>query len=742
MASKIGKLGLLQGRFLYSTQAVLAIGLFAGLLYGFGYSNIKPSYFLNRDDALICYSHAVNLVDYGFSGVNPSGERVEAYSTPLLFLAYWLYYALSHGSFQDYVIIQTVVCTLLLGWFIFRASPVQGWRAVGVAATVGFLLSQHTRWLQWHASGMENALSEVALVATLAAIMRGLQGKPSLWHAIPFALLGIARVEFLFYSGPLLVLYVLLFNKQVNWQRAWASVSAGLLATGVVHLIRIGYYGNFQPNTSWAQGLNLSRQLMFITGHDTWYISKTNVVVADLLYYNGALLGFFALGMVAVLGSETLRRLAVLVMAVMALTVAHGLLFAATRLDPMRYGTQLAPACMLLVAGAAFALTKTSAWVAKGLTVAAIPMAWLFTRTQAAPAGDICCNYETFTPILDSSIAFSNKHQLYRATLANPDLGITSYRKKLNIIDLANIGTSALARSSFANPLKKHYLFYYAAPDLVELHDFWVSAQESFMRDYRFGELYAPRWTFPNGDNPQLPNGFWHRKDILASSSSHERQWLNILLPLIRQKAPTVKVAEAVKNELAKSTTGSPTLGKTYIARTIYRFLPEIRTQEGMVEALIHSLKKSPTYAYDSLLLSSGSVRDYGGKVLEVLSQSLMREVFGTKAPLRFASPLSNYIPKERAIANQHGWTLAYTPGVLVLHTEDLAHAPHSRWIRIRTWLKGQTSYQEGVSEVDIQGTPYQKGQLVVVEIPTEPLDSLEVYSEGKESWTMKPIFK
>ncbi len=716
-------------KYKYYLQALVAVIGFCALLYGFGYKHINPEFFLNRDDALICYSHAVNLVDYGFSGVNPSGERVEAYSTPLLFITFWIYYALTHGSFEMYVLLQTVVCTVLMAWLIFRASPFDGWRAVGLTLGIGLLLSQHTRWMQWHASGMENALTEVAMLGTVAAIMRGLQGKPSLWHAIPIGLLGIARVEFVFFSVPLAGLYLLIQNREKGWQTAWASVGAGMAFTATIHIIRIAYYGTFQPNTSWAQGLSLTRQLGMIAGHDTWYVGKSNWVVSDLLMYNGAYLALFGLGLVAFLGNSRLRPLAALAAVIIALTLTHGLLFCATRLDPMRYGTHMAPICLLLFGAGVFSLEKNSTWAVRALILAAMPVAWFFTRNQASAAGEICCNYKTFVPISDSATAIAKQNQITRLALANPDLGITSYRKNFNIVDMANIGTSAMARLSFAEPFKKHYLFNYAAPDLVELHLAWSDYQKEFLGDYRFKQMYTPRWTTPNQSYPKTPNGLWMRNDVVAGSNSRERVWMEVFAGAVARIATHADLSAMVRAEVARPAVGAYLTGKTYIARTIYRHLPEIRQREGLLPVLVLALKGSPTFAYDSLTLYSSEVRDYGGKVSALLVQSLMREIFHTSMPLQPEASLENYVPASAILGENAGWRVYYNTGVVIFYAPSTRKAEKPGWVRVRVWMNHDPTPHDVPFEPNISGVPYNGGLVAVTEAPYGQADSVEISS-------------
>jgi hypothetical protein len=58
------------------------------LLFHLGYLRIDSDYYQLRDDGIITLSHARNLVDYGFIGTSPSGDRVEGYSAPVQMFTY------------------------------------------------------------------------------------------------------------------------------------------------------------------------------------------------------------------------------------------------------------------------------------------------------------------------------------------------------------------------------------------------------------------------------------------------------------------------------------------------------------------------------------------------------------------------------------------------------------------------------------------------------------------------------
>lgn len=71
-------------------------------IFSWVYSGIDANLYQFRDDGVITMSHARNWVEYGFIGVNPSGDRVEGFSSPLQFLLFALAYAIAGVSYKTF----------------------------------------------------------------------------------------------------------------------------------------------------------------------------------------------------------------------------------------------------------------------------------------------------------------------------------------------------------------------------------------------------------------------------------------------------------------------------------------------------------------------------------------------------------------------------------------------------------------------------------------------------------------
>ena len=111
------------------------------VVFACAYSLIDESLYAVRDDGVITLSHARNLIENGFIGVGPSGERVEGYSTPLQFALGLLFILATGKGYAAYAGFQTVLGTFLLGgfwtWF-FRGS----WRVVLLTSAAGSRLQR------------------------------------------------------------------------------------------------------------------------------------------------------------------------------------------------------------------------------------------------------------------------------------------------------------------------------------------------------------------------------------------------------------------------------------------------------------------------------------------------------------------------------------------------------------------------------------------------------------------------
>lgn len=241
-------LSLLQTIFHIRTMALPLIGglIFLSFFY-WSYSNIPDDFYQVRDDGVITMSHAKNLIDHGFIGVGPSGERVEGYSAPVQFFLYAFIYGVSGVSYDTYAYAQTGIFTFLLGAIFILFFRENRNFAVACTFIAALLLSQHPSFLQWHGSGMENSITHVLFLATVF-ILYSFAKTESItfpWAIIVF-LASISRTDSIYHIAPLLMIfstYWLFKNKNFRGLH-FSLLVFGLCLT--FHLWRYIYFGDLK----------------------------------------------------------------------------------------------------------------------------------------------------------------------------------------------------------------------------------------------------------------------------------------------------------------------------------------------------------------------------------------------------------------------------------------------------------------------------------------------------------------
>ena len=257
----------------------LSLCLIGGLIFlaafYWRYWGIDNRLYHARDDGVITMSHAKNWVEYGFIGVNPSGDRVEGYSAPAQFFIYALAYAATGIGYNLFAHIQTVVSTFMLGaLFIlfFRHSWVYAIISTSLSA---LLLSYYTPFLLWHGSGMENAITHVLFLATVFILFHfASTGRITYGLSVIVFLAAISRIESIYYVAPLLAvfsIYWLIVSKTPR------GVYFSLIVLGLwilFNLWRYVYFGDLYSNISYAQGITLGARFDLLTSSGREYIRE------------------------------------------------------------------------------------------------------------------------------------------------------------------------------------------------------------------------------------------------------------------------------------------------------------------------------------------------------------------------------------------------------------------------------------------------------------------------------------
>ena len=180
-------------------------------------------------------------------------------------------------------------------------------------------------------------------------------------------------------------------------------------------------------------------------------------------------------------------------------------------------------------------------------------------------------------------------NDINRPTVSNPDLGVMTWYKELNDIDIGMLGSPIMAKLKLGPTLTEYYL-HYGLPDIIEAHGYWIRRycdSNTILINEKFEQLYTQvssdyNMTAVCKEKKTPPMIFWIRKDITKVSKSKERQLLNDL-----QKHLSI---DRIERELDNCCGTQEQCG--YISRTVYKFIPELR-KKGIfndVYALFNSL--------------------------------------------------------------------------------------------------------------------------------------------------------
>jgi hypothetical protein len=543
------------------------------------YSRIPGDYYQVRDDGVITLSHAKNLVDHGFIGVNPSGPRVEGYSAPLQFYVYAAIYAVTGIGYAAYCLLQTIVFTFLLGFLFARLLKGNALLALGLTALSAVFLTWQTSFFLWHGSGLENPITHAFFLAS-AGILAGFvaTGRIRYPWAIVLFLASISRLDSAFHIAALLITFSGFWMATQKSPRGlyFSLVVFGLW--GLYQWWRYSYFGDFLPNTAFAQGIDLTdrcRQLLHLNRH---YISSGLSLSNKIISAHGVLVLLPFVPLLYFCARD--RRSSFLLFASASLILSaylNPLFFGRTLLDPARSTTHAAVLAAFSISLLVMTVRKKKvlAWVAPII----LPAAVAIQLAGYEKPGYRCCSVRGFEATRVELRDLGVTESLPRPTIANPDLGAVSWHKDFNIVDIGILGSPVISSASYG-PLFADYLFDYAAPDMIECHGTWSGRYyESLFLDRRFARMYQPvreeRDQATGSGKGHYGSGLWIRKDILRISTSRERRLIDDL-----RASPSIG---RLRQELA-SCQGDSGEACAYVARTAYRFLPEFKASGQMPE--------------------------------------------------------------------------------------------------------------------------------------------------------------
>ena len=586
-------------RFLGDTSYSVFCGLVFVAIFYAAYSFIPVDFYEARDDGVITLSHAKNWVDYGFIGLNPSGERVEGYSAPVQFFLYTIVYGLLRVPYDLFAKVQTVGFTFLLGsisGLFFSDNKKLGLIVLSLA---GLSLVNLTSFLQWHGSGMENPITHVLFISSIYILFRSTKtGSIDYWKSIILFLASISRLESVIHIAPLLVIFSVHGFVAHRSYRALKFSFLVFVLWALFHFWRFWYFGDLMPNTAYAQEISVLGNLQDLVSLEPGFLKDSFLSAFLIFVYHGGYLSIFLLYLLVLKRKDNSLAFLVAITSSLILTgLLNPVLFGPSRLDPARTTTQVAvviaiviPVIIYLAEQQDRRFWRVPAFCAAGLLILSV------ARIERY---ELCCSTRGFDVIRSTFDLAGRAESLPRPTVSNPDLGVMSWAKQFNIVDLGRLGSPIVAKLK-TDPALADYFFDYAAPDLIESHDNWTCYYfEALFADPRFLERYeswdegaAQIEACDEGEQPS--SRFWIRRAILADSGSDERRLIDALREDL--SAETLRRALAACQIQAERHC-------TYVARTAFRFLPEF-VDAGQFSDLVAIFQTSRTREFDLYLIN------------------------------------------------------------------------------------------------------------------------------------------
>lgn len=598
-----------------------------------GYRFIDDSLYINRDDGIITVSHALNLIEYGSVGVNPSGDRVEGYSSPLQFLIFAALYALGGVHYSGYFLAVAYLSAFALGFLICALCLPHRMLGVVLTAIAAIALVLDFSFFEWHASGMENALTHVFFLIAVVLLMRMYARERVVYvYALPLLAACIARIESVYHIAPLLALFALFWLISFRDPHGPGFAALVLALWGLFFAARWWYFGSLFPNTATAQGISIGDRIGLLLAGDQRYIRENLALSYRLFQWHHGLALLPALACLPFMRWNRRNTLGVVLLSSLVFTgLFSPFLFGPARLDVTRLSTQVALACVAL---AVFVAAQTRR---RGFHFATAPIlllglggmiAWGTVKWEHKPYY-LWFSEDVFAEYRNQLIELRDQHDIFRPTLANPDLGLMSWHKDFNIVDLGYLGNPVLAKlDAVHGPAKRdiaNYFFDIAAPDLIEIHGVWSERHAHLFKDPRFHERYLVANSnldaFLRKRLNQDPDfraeyeeyvraGYWVRRHIMADSDSAERR----LVDDLRRELSVSRLERELKACEAEKVAPDEA---QYVARTAYRFVPEFVAQGSYREVVELLDRYAPRLGYSTALLRASETRNWHDELFD-----------------------------------------------------------------------------------------------------------------------------
>ncbi len=572
--------------------------IFVSVFLFLGFTKYGMDNYFARDDGLITLSHGKNLADYGFIGINPSGERVEGYSAPVQFFIYYFLYLVTRIGFFGYNVLQNLVFSFLLGVVFMQFIGFKKGQSLLYGLAAALILTAQASFIGWHASGMENPITHVLFAATCVFLFQSLVNEKILpiWQVFIVFLASISRLESIYHIGALLLVYLIIwFLQNKNWKPIKGIITI-LLLDGLFHLWRYFYFGDLLSNTAYAQEISILENIkLILTSREhllTIYGYSLEIIKSN------ALVMLIALAGILLVRTQTEKQRksdwATLVFWVPVLTgLIYPFLFGKTRIDIPRTTTFMTPLIVFLLM---YYLVEMLQPFNHRVAVKVLIFSFFVSIISLGikPYYYLGWNYKIMDETRQMLLGYAEENSISRATIANPDIGIISWYKNFNVLDLGWLGNSVLIKIEREDEID--YILNKMAPDMIELKANWSLRYNNLTQSAQFADQYLQVEDFgPYRKNPRAPQGIWIRKDILEGSGTPERELLDKM-----SQNPDISIIES---ELALAKSNHLT-DLSYISRSAYHFLPEL-VEKGQYEDLRKLFDDSSFSVFDRYLIES-----------------------------------------------------------------------------------------------------------------------------------------
>ncbi|TGM60915.1 hypothetical protein [Leptospira adleri] len=479
---------LLKNRFFFPILSGLATLIVFKIVLGF----FPEELYVDRDDGIITLSHAKNWIDFGFIGVNPSGELIEGYSSPLEFLIFAFVYKITGIHYSIFFILQWWSTTFLLGVVVYEllkeVRETSDRENFGFTLLTVLLLSASFTFLAWHASGMENPWMHLLYTVYLLILYRIANGKEvSLIGASLLLFAGtLVRIESVFHLFFISVVFLFIsFRNRISWKKTlpvWIAGGLWLVFFG----IRFLYFGKIFPNTSTAQELSLGENFLNLIRlspalSKNWEIFKFGFKQNLVLLVPASLFLLFFRKI-----NDRERSFVILAVSLVLPGLLHPFIFGNYRLDPARPMTWLAVLGAVMFVVRAGAITEKKKYLILPLVLLA---GFLAYKNYKHKSYDLCCSSRIFEERRTQISEIAKGEGIVRPLVAIADLGALSFYKEFNIFDLGYLGNRYLAANK-KNPDRVVSYIDINRPDILEIHFPWSCEYSKFLNRPEFSKDY------------------------------------------------------------------------------------------------------------------------------------------------------------------------------------------------------------------------------------------------------------